>query len=54
MYRRYFHIIGDPQVKLWGITPRERLLRQIRQVADVSPIDDLSALPRDALVTLRS
>ncbi|MGB5251544.1 MAG: CDP-alcohol phosphatidyltransferase family protein [Sedimenticolaceae bacterium] len=52
MYRRYFHIIGDPQVKLWGITPRERLLRQIRQVADISPIDDLSALPHDASVLL--
>jgi hypothetical protein len=52
MYRRYFHIIGDPQIKLWGVTPRERLLRQIRQVADIAPIDALSELPHDALVLL--
>jgi phosphatidylglycerophosphate synthase len=52
MQQLYFHVIGDPQVKLWGLTPRERLIRQIRHVADVSPIDDLGTLPKGALVIL--
>jgi len=52
MQQLYFHIIGDPQVRLWGITPRERLLRQIRHVVKASPIDDLQALPAHAPVIL--
>jgi len=52
MQQLYFHIIGDPQVKLWGITPRERLRRQIRHVANATLIDDLADLPEDASVML--
>lgn len=52
MQQLHFHIIGDPQVKLWGITPRERLLRQIRHVVKASPVDDLQVLPDDASVIL--
>jgi len=52
MQQLYFHIIGDPQVRLWGITPRERLLRQIRHVANATLIDDLQALPDNASVIL--
>lgn len=50
MQRLYFHIIGDPQVRLWGLTPRQRLVRQIRHVADASPIDDVRLFPQDAPV----
>ena len=52
MQQLYFHIIGDPQVKLWGITPRERLRRQIRHVANATLIDDPADLPADASVML--
>jgi len=52
MQQLYFHIIGDPQVRLWGLTPRERLRRQILHVAKASPIDDLQVLPGDASVIL--
>ncbi len=48
--RLYFHIVGDPQIRLWGLTPRERLTRQTRHVADAIPIDDLRAVPPDASV----
>jgi phosphatidylglycerophosphate synthase len=46
----YFRIIGDPQITIWGLTPRERLIRQVRQVTDASPVDDLTDLPPDAAV----
>jgi phosphatidylglycerophosphate synthase len=52
MQQLFFHIIGDPQVRLWGITPRERLRRQILHVADASPIDDLNDLPSEASIIL--
>lgn len=52
MPRAYLHVIGDLPVRLWGLTPRERLLRQIRQVAGVSPIEDLETLPPDATLLL--
>lgn len=52
MQQLYFHIIGDPQLKLWGITPRERLRRQIQHVANATLIDDLGDLPEEASVML--
>ena len=52
MQQLYFHIIGDPPIKLWGLTPRERVRRQITHVADATPIDDLGTLPGEALVIL--
>ncbi len=51
MPRPYVHIIGEVPVRLWGLTPRERLLRQVRQVRG-SPIDDLAALAPDVLVLI--
>jgi phosphatidylglycerophosphate synthase len=48
--RLYFHIVGDPQIRLWGLTPRERLTRQIRQIPEAIAIDDLRAVPREAWV----
>lgn len=49
---RYFHIIGDTPVKLWGLTPRERLERQSRQVGGLSLVPDLEGLSPDASVLL--
>ena len=52
MNRLFFYIIGDPPVRLWGISPRERLCRQIRQVSDACPIEDLDALSDDDTVLM--
>ncbi len=52
MHRLYFHIVGDCQVRLWGLTPRERLTRQIRQFADARPVDDLGTIPQGASLLL--
>lgn len=48
----FFHIIGDLPIKLWGLSPRERLIRQIRQVMGASPIEDLRQLPDGASVLI--
>ncbi len=52
MHGSFFHIIGDLPIKLWGLSPRERLIRQIRQITDADPIDDLSELPEGASVLI--
>ncbi len=48
----FFHIIGDQQLSIWGLSPRERLIRQIRRITDAGPIDDLGELPEDASVLI--
>ena len=40
------------QIDLWGLSPRERLTRQILQLKGVSPIDDLDGLPEGASVLI--
>ncbi len=55
MQRLFFHIIGDLPVRLWGISPRERLTRQIRQAADAHPIEDLGTLTdHDSVIMVQS
>ncbi len=41
-------VIGDTPVRVWGLTARERLRRQFRQVKGVAPIDDLGDLPEES------
>ena len=48
----FFHIIGDMQISLWGLSPRERLTRQLLQVTGGRPIDDLRGLPEGGSVLI--
>lgn len=44
----YAHIVGDVDVRLWGLTSRERLCRQIAAVPGARLIDDLHSVPDDS------
>jgi hypothetical protein len=48
----FVHSIGDNQIRIWGLSSRERLARQIKQIGDVRWIDDLSGLPEGASVLI--
>lgn len=48
----FVHSIGDNQVRIWGLSSRERLARQIGEIGDARWIDDLSALPEGASVLI--
>ena len=45
-------VLGDSPVRLWGLTPSERLSRQLRAERIRVARDDLSALPSSATVLL--
>jgi phosphatidylglycerophosphate synthase len=38
------HLLGDSPVRLWGLTGRERLLRQLRSLGELTLVRDLSEL----------
>lgn len=44
----YAHLLGDSDIELWGLTSRERLRRQVSELADAVLVDDLESLPDDA------
>jgi phosphatidylglycerophosphate synthase len=46
------YVTGDNDIKIWGLTPRQRLVRQARQLPNVQPIDDLSQIGPDASVLI--
>ena len=48
----FAHVLGDTSIKIWGLTSRQRLRRQFRQLKNVTPVDDLNALPRAGSVLL--
>lgn len=45
-------VTGDSTTRIWGLTPRARLLRQFRQLKNVTAVDDLSSLPGAAPVLI--
>ena len=48
----FVHVTGDNDIKIWGLTPRERIIRQAKQLPGVRLIDDLEQLAPDASVIL--
>lgn len=46
------YVNGDNDIKVWGLTPRERILRQAKQLPNVRPIDDLNRLDHDESVLI--
>ena len=48
----FAHLVGDPRLRLWGLTPRERLRRQIEQLGKVEWIGKLQDLPPNAAVLI--
>jgi len=50
----YIHILGDSQVRLWGLSGKERLQRQIKSIAGALPMDESTAIdPAASVLYLR-
>ena len=48
----FIYVTGKNDIKVWGLTPRERLVRQARQLPNVRLIDDLGRLEQHASVLI--
>jgi len=48
----FLHVIGNNDVEIWGLTPRERVVRQAAQLPSLSPIEDVSRLETGASVVI--
>ncbi len=48
----YVNLVGEAQVRLWGLSSQERLTRQIAHIGAARWITDLSDLPDEAAVLL--
>lgn len=48
----FAYVVGDLSTRIWGLTARERLHRQFKQLKNVTPVDDLEVLPHDASVLM--
>jgi phosphatidylglycerophosphate synthase len=48
----FIYVTGDNDIKIWGLTPRERIIRQAKHLPNVRLIDDLSRLGQDASVLI--
>jgi hypothetical protein len=46
----YAYVIGESDVALWGISSRERLIRQMAELDDAAMVGDLESLPDGARV----
>lgn len=46
----YAYIVGGVDVRLWGLTSRERLRRQVAELPDSRLIDDIESVPHGARV----
>lgn len=46
----FLYVTGDNDIKVWGLTPRERIIRQVKQLPDVRLIDDVKKLEQNASV----
>lgn len=48
-------IVGSSEERLWGLTGRERIARQLRQIGDIAWVQDLNAAPgTEAVLVLRA
>ncbi|MBW2478359.1 MAG: CDP-alcohol phosphatidyltransferase family protein [Deltaproteobacteria bacterium] len=48
----YVHIINESSITLWGLTPRQRILRVLKDVPAGNIVDDPGAVPDDGSVLL--
>ena len=48
----FAYIVGDTPIRVWGLTSRERLHRQFLQLKNVTPVEDLNSLPREASILM--
>lgn len=48
----FFYLIGDMPITLWGLSPRERLTRQMLRLKGARPLDDIDGPPQDAAVLI--
>ncbi len=44
------HVLGDSAIRLWGLSGRQRLARQVAELADATLVDSLDGLADDARV----
>ena len=52
MNNAFAYVVGESATRLWGLSSRQRLTRQLREVGGITVVDDLDQLPPDSKILL--
>jgi len=52
MNNAFAYVVGESATRLWGLSSRQRLTRQLREVGGITVVDDFDQLPPDSNILL--